>query len=213
VLFFLKGLSPEGEVFFTEQISMQFYGTRSLLTLTVLGLAVFIGHRVVNHMQMRSQETTSVTLDEQQGADAWIQGFSYRQTRSGATKWVVNAHQAKVFDKEHVARLQTVQVRLFDDTFQKEELLITSEEGVMNTSSNDFELVSKNEKTVLTFDSGYQVFSDRLSWSEKTRQIHTEDPVTIQGDGLVITGTGLAGDVDKKEFRLLKNVRAEVSSP
>jgi LPS export ABC transporter protein LptC len=192
---------------------MQFYGTRSLLTLTVLGLVVFIGHRVVTHMQIRSQEITSVTLDEQQGADAWIQGFSYRQTQSGATKWVVNAHQAKVFDKEHVAKLQTVQVRLFDETFQKEQLLITSEEGVMNTSNNDFELVSKNEKTVMTFESGYQVFSDRFSWSEKTRQIHTADPVTIQGDGLVITGTGLAGDVDKKEFRLLKNVRAEVSSP
>lgn len=192
---------------------MQFYGTRSFLMLIVLGLAVFIGHRVVTHMQIRSQETIQITFDEQQGADAWIQGFSYRQTRSGATKWVVNADQAKVFDKEHVAKLQTVQVRLFDDTFQKEQLLITSEEGEIDTSNNDFELVSKNEKTVMTFESGYQVFSDSLTWSEKTRQIHTADPVTIQGDGLVITGTGLAGDVDKKEFRLLRNVRAEVSSP
>jgi len=192
---------------------MNFYGTRGILTLAVLGMAVFIGDRVVSHMQTRSQETTSVTLDEQQGADAWIQGFSYRQTRSGATKWVVNANQAKVFDAEHLAKLQTVQVRLFDQDFQKEQLLITSEEGVMNTSSNDFELVSKNEKTVMTFESGYQVFSDRLAWSEQTRQIHTADPVTIQGDGLVITGTGLAGDVDKDEFRLLANVRAEVSSP
>lgn len=192
---------------------MQFYGARGLLTLTVLGMAVFVGHRVVTHMQTRSQETTLVTLEEQQGADAWIQGFSYRQTRSGATKWVVNANQAKVFDKEHIAKLQTVEVRLFDDTFQKEQLLITSEEGVMNTSNNDFELLSKNEKTVMTFESGYQVFSDRLTWTEKTRQIYTADPVTIQGDGLVITGTGLAGDVDKEEFHLLKNVRAEVSSP
>ena len=192
---------------------MQFYGPRILLTLTILGMAVFIGHRVVNHMQTKSQETTVVTLDEQQGADAWIQGFSYRQTRSGATKWVVNADQAKVFDKDHLAKLKTVQVRLFDGTFQQEKLLITSEEGVMDTSNNDFELMSKNEKTVMTFDSGYQVFTDVLTWSEKTRQIHTADPVTIRGNGLVITGTGLAGDMDKSEFRLLENVRAEVSSP
>jgi LPS export ABC transporter protein LptC len=192
---------------------MQWYGTRSLLTLTVLGMAVFIGHRVTTHMQTLSQETTLVTIDEQQGADAWIQGFSYRQTRSGKTKWVVNAEQARVFEKDHLAKLQTVQVRLFDGTFQQEQLLITSEEGVMNTSSNDFELMSKNEKTVMTFESGYQVFSDVLTWSEKTRQIHTADPVTIRGNGLVITGTGLAGDVDNNEFRLLENVRAEVSSP
>lgn len=192
---------------------MQFFQTRLILTIAVLGMAVFIGHRVVTHMQARIQETTLVMPDEQQGADAWIEGFTYRQTRSGATKWVVNANQAKVFDKEHVAKLQTVRVRLFDGNFKKEQLLITSEEGVMNTSSNDFELVSKNKKTVMKFESGYTVFSDKLTWSEETRQIHTADPVTIQGEGLVITGTGLAGDVDRNEFRLLENVRAEVSSP
>jgi LPS export ABC transporter protein LptC len=104
-------------------------------------------------------------------------------------------------------------VRLFDDTLQKEQLLITSEEGVMDTSNNNFELLSKKEKTVMTFESGYQVFSDRLTWSEQSRQIQTPDPVTIQGNDLVITGTGLVGDIDKNEFRLLKNVRAEVSSP
>jgi LPS export ABC transporter protein LptC len=184
-----------------------------ILTLIILGMAVFIGYHVVTHMQIRNQETTLVMSDDQQGADAWIQGFSYRQTRSGATKWIVNANQAKVFEKEHVAKLQTVQVRLFDDTLQKEQLLITSEEGVMDTSNNNFELLSKKEKTVMTFESGYQVFSDRLTWSEQSRQIQTPDPVTIQGNDLVITGTGLVGDIDKNEFRLLKNVRAEVSSP
>ncbi|HBP87775.1 MAG TPA: LPS export ABC transporter periplasmic protein LptC [Nitrospirales bacterium] len=192
---------------------MQLYGTRVLLTLLVLGMAVFIGYRVFDHMHTRSQGTTTVTLEEQQGADAWIQGFTYRQTRSGSTKWVVDANQAKVFDKEHIAKLQTVQVRLFDGEFQNEQLQITSEEGVMNTSSNDFELVSKNKKTVMTFEAGYQVFSDKLTWNEKARQIHTTDRVTIKGDGLIITGTGLEGDVDNNEFHLLRNVRAEVVSP
>ena len=192
---------------------MQFYGTRAILTLLVLGMAGFIGYRVINHMQTRSQETTSVTLEEQQGADAWIHGFTYRQTQSGSTKWIVNANQAKVFEKEHVAKLETVLVRLFDSAFQKEQLRITSEEGVMNTSNNDFEKKKKNEKTVITFESGFQVFSDKLTWNEQSRQIYTTDQVTIKGDGLIITGTGLEGDVDKNEFHLLKNVRAEVVSP
>jgi LPS export ABC transporter protein LptC len=176
-------------------------------------MGVFIGQRVITHMEARSQITASVPLQEQQGADAWIQGFSYHQTRSGATKWVVTADQAKVFDNEHIAKLQTVKVQLFDQNFQKEQMVITSEEGVMNTVSNDFDLVSQNEKTVMSFESGYQVFSDSLTWKEDVRQIHTEDPVVIQGGGMVITGTGLIGDAEKNEFQLLKNVRAEVSSP
>ena len=192
---------------------MKTYFIRTILTITIIVMAVFIAQRVFTHMQVRNQATTSVPLQEQQGADAWIQGFSYHQTRSSATKWVVTADQAKVFDAEHIAKLQAVKVQLFDQDFQKEQLLITSEEGVMNTASNDFNLVSHHEKTVMTFESGYQVFSDSLTWKEDARQILTEDSVVIQGDGMVITGTGLIGDVEKNEFQLLHDVRAEVSSP
>lgn len=192
---------------------MKTYLVRSILTLSIIGMAVFVGQRVITHMETRSQATASVPLQEQQGADAWIQGFSYHQTRSGATKWVVTAEQAKVFDDEHVAKLQTVKVQLFDRDFQKEQMVITSEHGVMNTASNDFDLMSQHTKTVMSFESGYQVFSDSLTWKEEARQIQTDDQVVIQGGGMVITGTGLIGDAEKNEFQLLHNVRAEVSSP
>ena len=189
---------------------MKAYVIRSLLTVFVIGLIVFVAHRVVTYMQSRSEAAASVSTQEQQGADAWIQGFSYHQTRSGASKWVVTADQAKVFDEEHVAKLQTVKVQLFDQSFQKEQLNIFSEEGVMNTENNDFDLVSQDKKTVMTFQAGYKVFSDRLTWKEGARQIQTEDHVLIRGEGLVITGTGLIGNIEKNEFTLLHNVRAEV---
>ena len=192
---------------------MKAYLIRSILTITIVIMAIFIGQRVITHMELRSQATTSVPLQEQRGADAWIQGFSYHQTRSGATKWVVTADQAKVFDAQKIAKLQTVKVRLFDQDLQAEQMVITSEEGVMNTGTNDFDLMSQQEKTVMTFEAGYQVFSDKLTWKEEARQIHTEDPVAIHGHGMVITGIGLIGDAEKNEFQILHNVRAEVSSP
>ena len=192
---------------------MKIFKIRAILTLGILGMTIFIGYKVIGHMQSRGQEATLVTVEEQQGADAWIQGFSYRQTRSGSTRWVVTADQAKVFEEEHLARLQDVRVQLFDGDFQREQLVITSEQGIMNTSTNDFDLVSENDKTVMTFDSGYQVSSDSLTWVEQARQLQTADPVVIKGDGLIITGVGLKGKVDTKEFQVLANVRAEVSSP
>ncbi len=192
---------------------MKAYIIRSVLTISVIALIVFVADRVVIHMQARSAATASVPTQEQQGADAWIQGFSYHQTRSGASKWVVTADQAKVFDEKHTAELREVKVQLFDQDFEKEQMHIVSDEGVMNTVSNDFDLVSQNQKTIMTFEAGYQVFSDRLTWKEDARQIQTEDSVVIRADGLVITGTGLIGDIQKKEFQLLHNVRAEVSSP
>ncbi len=192
---------------------MKTYIIRSVLTISVIALIVFVTHRVVTHMQTRSEATASVPMQEQQGADAWIQGFSYHQTRSGASKWVVTADQAKVFDEKHTAELRKVKVQLFDQDFEKEQMHIVSDEGVMNTVNNDFDLVSRDQKTIMTFEAGYQLFSDRLTWKEDARQIQTEDSVVIRADGLVITGTGLIGDIQKKEFHLLQNVRAEVSSP
>lgn len=191
---------------------MKIYIVRIVLTVIIAVLVVFIAHGVGTFMQTKSQATATVSLQEQQGADAWIQGFSYRQTRSGSTKWVVTADHAQVFDDEHLAKLQNVSVQLFDKTFKKEQMLITSQEGVMNTSSNDFELISHDEKTVMTFEDGSQMFTDKLTWNEAARQIYADDLVVIEGDGLVITGVGLVGDIEKNEFRLLNNVRAEVSS-
>lgn len=192
---------------------MKTYIIRSVLTISVIALIVFVTHRVVSHMQARSAATASVPTQEQQGADAWIQGFSYHQTRSGASKWVVTADQAKVFDEKHTAELREVKVQLFDQDFAKEQMHIVSDEGVMDTVSNDFDLVSQDQKTIMTFEAGYQLFSDRLTWKEDARQIQTEDSVVIRADGLVITGRGLIGDIERKEFQLLHNVRAEVSSP
>ncbi len=191
---------------------MKIYMVRSVLTVIIAVLTVFIINGVSTFMQSKSQATAKVSFQDQQGADAWIQGFSYRQTRSGSTKWVVTADQAQVFDDEHVAKMQNVRVKLFDKTFEKEKMLITSQEGVMNTSNNDFELSSHNEKTVMTFEDGSQLFTDKLTWKEDARQIFADDYVVIQSEGLVITGIGLVGDVEKNEFRLLNNVRAEVSS-
>jgi LPS export ABC transporter protein LptC len=192
---------------------MKIFVIRTVLAMVILAMAVFIGQRVMSHMQTKDYEVTSVALEDQQGANAWIHGFSYRQTKAGGTKWMVTADQAKIFEKEQLARLEDVQVKLFDGDFHREQLYITSEEGMMNTSTNNFDLVSQKQQTVMTFESGYQVFSDRLTWVEEARELQTSDPVVIRGNGLTITGVGLKGNVDSKEFQLLAHVRAEVSSP
>ena len=183
------------------------------MTLAIIALAVFIGFRVVTHMEGQKLEKQVAPEVENLGADAWIQGFSYQQTQSGATKWVVTASQAKVYEEKHEARLQEVKIQLFDKAFQKEQMHIISEEGVMNTLNNDFDLRSQDRKTVMTFESGYQVFSDQLSWREGAQQIQTPDSVIIRGEGLTITGRGLVGDVEANEVRLLHDVRAEMVSP
>ena len=46
---------------------------------------------------------------------------------------------------------------------------------------------------VVETDSGYIIRTNHLNWIDKQREIHTSDPVTINGHGLQVTGRGLLG--------------------
>ena len=187
---------------------MGFYGTRWVLTLLILGMAVFIGHRVFTHM--RAQESLSTALPKDTNpADAWIQGFTYRQTQSGVAKWEVVAERAKVFEDQHRAQLEDVTVHLFGK--EGKEMTVEAEEGTIDTKTNNFELQNQEDNIVVRLASGHTILSRQLQWVEASNQIKTQTPVTIKGQGVVITGKGLVGNLDEEEFRILQNVRAEVS--
>ena len=187
---------------------MGLYGARWVLTLLIIGMAGFIGYRVFTHM--RSQETLSSSLpNETSPADAWIKGFTYRQTQSGVAKWEVVAERAKVFEDQHHAQLENVTVHLFGK--EGKEMTVEAEQGTIDTKSNNFDLQNQEDSIVVRLANGYTILSKHLGWVEASNQIKTQTPVTIKGKNVVITGRGLVGNLDDEEFKILHNVRAEVS--
>lgn len=179
------------------------------LTFLVLVMAIFISHRVWTHMQAQKSRPVH-TVTEIRPADAWIQGFTYRQTQGGVPKWEVLAKRARVFQAEDRAQLEDVTVHLFEK--DDKQMTVEAEEGIINTKTKNIDLQNQKDFLAVRLKNGYTIYSKHLQWKESSRQVKSQTPVVIKGKGLTLTGTGLIGNVDEEEFQILSNVRAEVSS-
>ena len=143
-------------------------------------------------------------------ADAWIQGFTYRQTQSGEAKWEVIAKRAKIFESENRAQLEDVVVSLYEK--EDKQMTVKADTGIIDTKTKNIDLKNQKEFLSVRLKNGYTIFSKHLQWKESSRQVKSKTPVIIKGKGLTVTGTGLVGNVDDEEFEILSNVRAEVTS-
>lgn len=179
------------------------------LTALVCLMVIFIGHRVFTHMQAKTVPL-SPTFTEADPPDAWIQGFTYRQTQAGVDKWEVVAKRAQVVEAEHRAQLEDITIRLYGD--EDKDLTVEAEHGTINIQTKNFDLQNDKELLVVRLPNGYSIFSKHLQWLEATHQIKTQTPIMIKGEGLTITGTGLVGNIDDEEFKILHDVRVQVSS-
>ncbi len=175
----------------------------------ILGLAVYLGYVVIGHVRSNAPPPPidSPILEE---ADAGMEGFVYRQTKDGMVQWEVAAQRAEVFEARHEATLADVHLRLFGK--DGEEMMVDADEGLINTKTNDFELRNQQEPIIIELASGFTLLTPDLHWNDAKQEIRTPSPVTIQGNGLTITGVGLVGCLESEEFTVLDHVRVQSSS-
>ena len=185
---------------------------RWVLTSMIVMMSVFIIHRVVLHMEDRASQASIESSSTEKPADAWIKGFTYRQTQAGKTKWKVVAQRAQVFESQHRANLEEVEVQLLEEQTGTTEMTVQAEKGTIDTATNNFDLDNEKDMMAVELASGYTIFSTHLTWIEASRKITTQRPVVIRGHGLTITGTGLVGTIDNEEFQVLQDVQVELSS-
>ncbi|MFB3114571.1 MAG: LPS export ABC transporter periplasmic protein LptC, partial [Nitrospirales bacterium] len=106
--------------------------------------------------------------------------------------------------------LKDVQLRFFGH--DGEEMVLHADEGMINTKTNDFELRNQKELIAIEFANGYTILTPHIHWVDANQEIRTPHPVTIQGNGLTITGIGLVGYLESEEFSVLDHVRVQLSS-
>ena len=180
---------------------------RSLLALSAL-LAAFLGYLLfVNADSVPSGQSAPPGTIEQ--ADAKISEFTFTQTKGDVIQWQVQAKQARLFEQEKRALLNVVDVTLYG--LKGKELTVSGDEGALDTSTKNFVLTNKTAPLVVKTSSGYTIYTNHLAWTDATKEIRTEDPVRIIGNGLEVTGRGLLGRIESEEFEVLEDVHVDVS--
>ena len=179
---------------------------RGLLALSVV-LATFLGYLLVTRSNP-GFSSRSVTAVEAESADARIQDFMYTQTNGDIVQWKVQAEQARLFEKDSHAVLSNVHVTLYGK--QGQELTLSGDEGTLDTQTKNFQLSNRTAPIVVETQSGYTIHTNHLTWTDARHEIKTDDHVTINGDGLQVTGMGILGKMDTEEIQVLDNVRVDL---
>jgi len=179
-----------------------------LLALSVV-LACFLVYLLVTN-STAVPTPTSAASGSMDTADATISKFTFTQTKGDTVLWQVQAQEARLFEQDKRAMLQTVAVTLFGQ--QGKELTVLGDEGTLDTETKNFVLANRSEPLVIHTDSGYVIYTNHLAWTDQTREIRTQDPVRIVGHGLEVTGRGLLGHLDREEFEVLEDVHVDMAS-
>jgi LPS export ABC transporter protein LptC len=144
-----------------------------------------------------------------QTADAGVQGFSFVQSKDGLVDWKIQAKQAQVFDADAKAVLSdAVQVTLMGPDGVV--MTVTGDDGTISTLSKDFVISKKTGDLALVLNSGYTIYTSRFTWDNQKHRIWTDEPVTIKGPRLEVTGQGLDAFLATQEMRVRRNVRVGI---
>ncbi|MFQ5521563.1 MAG: LPS export ABC transporter periplasmic protein LptC, partial [Candidatus Methylomirabilia bacterium] len=81
----------------------------------------------------------------------------------------------------------------------------TAEQGSLATATKDVDI---RENVVLVGSDGIRLETDTLHWEAEARRMWTDTPVTIYGDGAVVTGQGLESWLAEGRTAVKGRVRA-----
>lgn len=143
-----------------------------------------------------------------QAADAGVKGFSFVQSKDGLVDWKIQAKQAQVYDVDSKAVLNDVQVTLMGPDGVT--MTVTGDDGTINTLSKDFVISKKSGDLALVLNSGYTIYTSRFTWDNQKHRLWTDEPVTIKGPKLEVTGQGLDAFLTTQEMRVRRNVRVGI---
>ena len=180
--------------------------SRTLLAATVM-LSGFLGYLLIRNADSVSTNQP-IASEPMEQADAKLSEFVFTQSKGELVQWQVQAKQARVFEQEKRAVLHEVALTFYGDGGER--VTVRGEDGAFDTASKDFVLSNRRGPVTVITTSGYTIHTNHLVWTDRSREIQTEDPVRIVGHGMEIRGRGLLGRMESEEFEVLHDVHVDL---
>lgn len=130
-------------------------------------------------------------------ADIEMDRFSLKQIRNGSVEWDIKADRAELFEERHEVSLNAMQAIL--QTAEGLRVSFSGDRGLLNTDTHDFE-IKKNEGDLnVSMNNGYTIQASSLTWKDRQREIVSEQPIRIIGQGLRIHGDQLIVKLENQQ--------------
>jgi len=169
--------------------------------LAVLGWALSSG--------IKQQEMAASSAGFVSQADVEMESFSFKQIYKGALTWDIQAKYAALFENRHEAELKEIQATLW--TNNGLEVSFSGDRGLLNTETNDFDIRQDEGDLAVRMNNGFTIHAPSLIWREQRREITSDRPAWITGQGLRIHGGQLIVRLEDQQFTVSEDVHVTMA--
>ena len=139
-----------------------------------------------------------------------VQGLTMPSYDEKGKEVVVMRGENTILMNNDVYKIISPEIEVLDSAGAEsgtQSVLITSDIGEMNNASNEGYL---SENVVVHLDPETQLNTEYLRYSPEKKFVYTDDPVTINGNGVKITGQGCEIDLTNKKMWIKKDAEMEM---
>ena len=139
--------------------------------------------------------------------DISIRNVTYSETRDGVKKWVLEAQQADVAQKDNQIYLSRPHFVVYLPR-QPGTVTLTAGRAIYDIKTRD---VTLNDKVVATSDDGMNVKTEKLFYDSGRSLLSTDDHVIIKHRNAAVEGDGMELHTMNGTVKLLRNVSATLN--
>ena len=166
-------------------------------------LVGFVSLLFVLSPSRRSLEDPGQGSDIETEEDIFVEGLSFSEWEEDRLNWSMEAESGRYHHNKETASFDQVAATFFPAAGGKMRLRAKSVEYDLQTR-----VLAARDSVRGKSDQGYDFATESLVYEGATREVRTDDKVTLEKDRLTIQGTGMKGSLMDHTFRLLSHVRA-----
>ncbi|MDH4101338.1 MAG: LPS export ABC transporter periplasmic protein LptC [Nitrospirota bacterium] len=182
---------------------------RFLLLAGIIGAVAMTAFFLASTSRTERKASASTPAPKADDTEVSIRNFNMEESEAGAISWKIKADLAEKMKDDSRVKLHNLELVLF--TKEGKRVIVTGDEGLMDSEKKEMTVTQKEgEPTRVLFDNGYLLTTTTLHWSDADKVAITDDPITLEGKGLRLTGVGMRARLDIQKVEVKSNVKAVI---
>ncbi len=179
---------------------------RSLLGVIILGSLGLVGVLIWQTLTPSSTEKIPPSKPDA-SADLRLDRVHYTETREGVKEWELEASSAVYRKEGDTMILEKIRATFYGKN--QETYHLVGEKGKFNTQTKVIEVY---DGVKIDSSDGYHMSTRSLKYQADQKELHTSDPVELEGPAMRVEGVGMVVDLNRERVKILKGVTTTLSS-
>lgn len=182
---------------------------RFLLLAGIIGAVAMTAFFLISTSHTEKKMPVSAPAQKADDTEVSIRNFDMEESEEGTISWKIKADLAEKMKDDSRIKLHNLELVLF--TKEGKKVIVTGDEGLMDSEKKEMTVTKKEgEPTRVLFENGYLLTTTTLHWSDADKVARTDDPVTLEGKGVRLTGVGMRAKLDTQKVEVKSNVKAVI---